>query len=82
MAWADLSQAAQEGLNYCASVMKNPDGTPMYATGRAYMDFIAETNGMEWLGRKLAAKRAERLAKLEAAANAAIAAQVDALPPA
>jgi hypothetical protein len=59
----------------------HPDGTPMYASGRLYGDFIMETNGIEWLGKKLAAKRIERLAKLEAAQNAALAAQVDALPP-
>ena len=70
MAWADLTEAAREGLNYCADTMKKLDGTPMYATGRIYADFICEQNGMEWLGRKLAAKRAARLAKLEAKCRA------------
>ena len=80
MAFNDLTAAAQEGLNYAANQIKDAAGNPVYATGRAYMDFIGESNGMEWLGKKLAIKRAARLAKLEAPANAAVAATVDALP--
>jgi hypothetical protein len=80
MAWADLSAQAQDGLTYAATTIKNPDGTPKYANGKAYMDFIAEVNGQEFYTRKIAERDAKRLKKLTAEANAALAAQVDALP--
>lgn len=88
MAFNDLSAPAQEGLNYAANQLTHqvtqPDNTvteePIYANGRAYMDAKAEQDGLEWLGRKQAVINARRITKLWRASNAAIAAQVDALP--
>lgn len=80
MAFNDLTQPAQEGLNYAATQIKDGQGNQRFANGRLYMDFVAEMNGQEWLGKKIVAKRLARQAKLEAEANAALAAQVDALP--
>ena len=78
MAFNDLTPTAQEGLNYAATQIKDAAGNLQFATGRAYMDYIGEQNGQEWLGKKIVARRLARQAKIEA--NAALAAQIDALP--
>lgn len=80
MAFNDLTAAAQEGLNYLADINKRPDGTPYYATGRLYADAQMETLGQQGFIQKIEARRAARAKKLEDAANAALAATVDALP--
>lgn len=79
MAFNDLTPQAQEGLEYAANQNKRPDGTPYYATGRLFADAQMETIGQDWYARKVAARRERRAAKLEDPANAALAAQVDAL---
>ena len=63
---------------------QNPTGPPiprpdLYPNGRALMDFYGEAEGARWYELKVAAKREKRLAALENPANAALAAQVDAL---
>jgi len=52
----------------------------LYANGRALMDFHGEVEGAKWYEIKLAKLQANRLAKLQKPTNAALAAQVDALP--
>ena len=61
----------------------NPTGPPiprpdLYLNGRALMDWHGEVEGAKWYEIKMAKLQAKRLAKLNA--NAALAAQVDALP--
>lgn len=86
MAWADLSPEVQEGLNWAANKVaeyQNPDGTPIYANGRALLDAIATLHGMRFYAAKEATMVALdliRAKKLRQAANATLAAQVDALP--
>jgi hypothetical protein len=80
MAFNDLSAQAQEGLNYAANKIKNADGTPKFATGKIFGDFVMESAGLEWLEQKADAKRQRRIAALDNPANASLAALVDALP--
>ena len=92
MAFADLSPQAKEGLNWKANRLNAedkarkgdflPDGiTPrpdLFATGKEYMDFIAERDGCAEYEMKYKLREAQRLAKL--VANSTIASQVDAIP--
>ena len=80
MAWNDLPARVQEGLNYQADTVKDGEGNPLYANGRAVMDALAVREGWAWWGMKMEARKARRAAKLELAENATLAAQVDALP--
>lgn len=75
MAFNDLSPQAQEGLNYAAN--QHPT---VYTNGRDFMDKNAEALGLQYYQQKIDARKAARAAKLELAANAALAAQVDAAP--
>ena len=52
----------------------------LYPDGKAYMDFEAEIVGCRWYETKMEIKKAKRIATLDKPANAALAAQVDALP--
>ena len=79
MAWNDLAPKVQEGLNFRANRIKDANGNQQFATGKEYMDFIATTNGLEAYAEKQAVIAARRIRLLEKEANAALAAQVDAL---
>ena len=74
MAWADLSEDAKEGLNYAAGL-----GTSLgrFATGKEYMDALAEHEGQDWVVRKRETRRLRRLEKLDRPENAALVAQLD-----
>jgi hypothetical protein len=79
MPFNTLSPQAQEGLNYAASTILTP-GTdkPKFASGIAYADFLAEQEGLAQYARLIADKRTARVAVLETAKYATLAAQVDA----
>lgn len=88
MAFNDLTAGAQEGLNFAAQELVDTvtdpitgvvTVTPQYATGRLYSDSVLETKGQEWLAKKQYERNLRRTSRLNKAANAALAAQVDAL---
>lgn len=78
MGFADLSPAAQSGLQYRANTIKGMDGQPRFANARDYGDFLMETAGLEALQEQNLLKRIARQRKIEA--NADLAVLIDAMP--
>ena len=79
MAFADLTQQAQDGLAHRSRRIRNQDGTRRFANARLYGDFVMESNGLEGYAELLEWRRQRALEELAKPANATLAAQVDAL---
>ena len=80
MAFADLTANARAGLNYAARKILDPiTGQPKFIDGKAYMDFVGESNGLEWYAKQQAKREERRLKALADPANATLAAQIDAV---
>lgn len=72
MAYADLSPQAKEGLVFYSNLHNLADG-------KEALDYFGELQGRAQYEIKMDIRRAKRIATLEKTANAALAAQVDAL---